>query len=406
MKLAGSLLSNGTGFDEFELSIETALSVLRKHLNMEIGFISEFFDDRRSIRYVDAESKQDAVNVGDSFPLIEGYCEKIVHGELPELIPDTATVAAARAIPFTTSIPVGAHIGVPIRLPSGQLYGTLCYFRPVAEPSLNARDLSVVRVVADLIGRQLARSEGRSAARAEDFHSIQMALKNNLPNVVFQSIVDLNRLNPIGYECLSRFGSKPARPPNLWFDLADSLGLGVDLESTAVRKGIQELGKIPASSFLAVNCSPSMIRSGRLGRVLDGLPLERIVVEVTEHAVVDDFSGLRTLLAPLRERGLRTAMDDAGSGYGNLRHLIEMGPDFIKLDGSFARAVDKNPSTRAMVAAIVAFANETGSTVIAEGIEDSTTLGRFRTLGVHFGQGFHFSRPVAIDMAIGQGAGR
>lgn len=397
MKAEGSIRNTSARYEELDLSIEAALTALRKHLNMEIGFVSEFFDGWRTIRFVDAEADQTVVSSGDSIPLSDGYCQMIVGGELPELIPDTSAEPAAMKIGFTRTIPVGSHVGVAIRFPSGQLYGTLCCFRSTPEPSLNVRDLNVVRVIADLMGSQLARSASKSASFDADFSSIRSALKGNQPRVVFQSIVELDSLSPIGFECLSRFDSLPTRPPNLWFDLAETFGLGVELETNAIRNGIQDYGRVPSELFLSLNCSPAMIRSGRLNRVLDGLPLSQIVVEVTEQTRVDDFSNLRRMLAPLRAKGLRTAMDDTGAGYANLEHLIELGPDFIKLDGMFAKAVSHNASSRAMVAAIVAFANETGSKVIAEQIEDSAALSTFKRLGVHCGQGFHFSRPGPID---------
>lgn len=388
-------------FEDVDLSIEAALTSIRKHLNMEIGFISEFFSARRCIRYVDTDTNQPIVNVGDTIPLTEGYCQKIVDGELPELMPDTSTVSAAMEISFTASIPVGSHVGVPIRLPAGQLYGTLCCFRTTPETSLNARDLSVVKIIADLIGSQIARSVEPDKNREEDLAAIQNAIKSNQPTVVFHSIVDLQGFHTIGFECLSRFGILPYRPPNLWFDIAETLGLGVDLEMNAMLNGVEEFRRIPEPLFLSLNCGPNLVRSGRLSQVLDGLPLSRIVVEITEQAIVDDFSGLRRILDPLRAKGLRTAMDDAGAGYANLQHLVELGPDIIKLDSGFSRALCHNSATRAMVAAIVAFANEIGSTVIAEGIEDNTALTLFRELGVHSGQGFLFSRPIPICQALG-----
>lgn len=400
MKSDGPIRNRGVRYEELDLSIQAALTALRKHLNMEIGFVSEFFDGWRTIRFVDAEADQVAVNPGDSLLLRDGYCQMIVNGALPELIPDMSAELGAMSIGFTSSLPVGSHVGVPIRLPSGQLYGTLCCFRRTPEPSLGIRDLNVVRVIADIIGSQLARSASMSATFDADYSSIRAALKGNQPTVVFQSIVDLDSLSPIGFECLSRFESLPKRPPNLWFDLAETFGMGVELETNAIRNGIQEYCRFPNPLFLSLNCSPSMIQSGRLNRVLDGLPLSKIVVEVTEQMHVDCFSSLRRVLAPLRAKGLRTAMDDTGAGYANLEHLIELGPDFIKLDGMFAKAVGQNASSRAMVAAIVAFANETGSTVIAEQIEDSTALRTLRGLGVHCGQGFHFSRPSPIEEAV------
>ena len=124
------------------------------------------------------------------------------------------------------------------------------------------------------------------------------------------------------------------------------------------------------------------------------MPLERIVVEMTEHAPVGDYDGLNTALQPLRDAGARVAVDDAGAGFASLRHILLLAPDIIKLDISLTRGIDSDRSRRALSYALVAFARETQTTIVAEGIETEAELRALRDIGVTHGQGFLLARPM------------
>jgi GAF domain-containing protein len=136
-------------------NIQRALSVIRRHLDMDIAFISEFIGDWRFMHYVDAQRAGGPISVGDQISLQDGYCGKIVEGTLPELIVDTAELPEAMAIPDTQKIPIGAHMSVPLRLPNGELFGTFCCFNFIARPDLRKRDLETLREVADKVGKQI-----------------------------------------------------------------------------------------------------------------------------------------------------------------------------------------------------------------------------------------------------------
>ena len=100
------------------------LRTIREHLRMDIAFISEFTDNKRVFRYVDSLLANSPVQPGAGGPLEESYCQRIVDGRLPELIPDTGKCPAALALPVTSLVPVGAHLSVPLRLADGSIYGT------------------------------------------------------------------------------------------------------------------------------------------------------------------------------------------------------------------------------------------------------------------------------------------
>jgi len=109
--------------------------------------------------------------------------------------------------------------------------------------------------------------------------------------------------------------------------------------------------------------------------VLEGVDLRRILLEITEHAIVDDYESLKSALQPLRDKGLRLAIDDAGAGYASMRHIVNLHPDMIKLDISLTRNIDTDHSRRSLAKALITFARDIGSIISAEGVENSGRAG-------------------------------
>ena len=96
------------------------------------------------------------------------------------------------------------------------------------------------------------------------------------------------------------------------------------------------------------------------------MPLDRLIMEVTEHAAITDYPKLRTAIAALRRGGARLAVDDVGAGHASLRHILQLDPDLIKLDVSLTREIQTHRTQRAMASALATFAGEVGANVIAE----------------------------------------
>jgi len=214
--------------------------------------------------------------------------------------------------------------------------------------------------------------------------------------MVFHPIVELASRHRIGVEALARFGSIPMKPPNRWFADAARLTLGLDLELRTVRSALESLPKLPDDVFLAVNASHGAAASPEMAERLDGVE-HRVVVEITEHEAVEDYAALAQALAPLRERGLRVAVDDVGAGYASLRHALQLAPDIVKMDISLTHDVDRDAGKRALASALISFARETDMTIVAEGIETAAELHALKDLGVRYGQGFYLSEPSALD---------
>jgi PAS domain S-box-containing protein len=214
--------------------------------------------------------------------------------------------------------------------------------------------------------------------------------------IVLQPIVDLHTRQPVGAEALSRFAAEPYRPPNVWFDEAWAAGLGPDLELHAVAKALARLPELPTHAYLSVNVAPDTLVDPRFLDLLNGLgaDLARVVVEVTEHAVVSDYGALTEVADRIRLRGGRLAVDDAGAGYATMQHILQLRPDIIKLDRSIVGNADEDPARRALTAAMAAFATSLGTTVVAEGVETAGEVDVLIEAGVRLGQGFLLGRPA------------
>jgi EAL domain-containing protein (putative c-di-GMP-specific phosphodiesterase class I)/CheY-like chemotaxis protein len=211
-------------------------------------------------------------------------------------------------------------------------------------------------------------------------------------SMAFQPIVDLASGATVGFEALARFSSPPPRPPNEWFAEAVALALGVQLELTTVAQALRGLSRVPEGVYLALNCSHRAAVSEELAALL-APHAERLVLEITEHEAIEDYDDLVGALAPLRARGTRIAIDDAGAGFASLRHTLHIAPDIVKLDMSLTRGIDADRTKRALAAAMVSFAEEVGFALVAEGIETREELEALRELGVAFGQGFFMAEP-------------
>lgn len=379
--------------------IDRVLRALRQHLNMDVAFISQFRGHDRLFTHVDSEGPG-PISAGDALSLEAGYCQKVVAGELPQLIPDTAHEPGAMAIADTRALPIGSHISVPIYLSDGRLYGTFCCFGYHADPSLNERDLQMMKVFAELVADRLETELQGVMEQLRKRRLISKALGDTQLSIVYQPIFDVEDGRLCGWECLSRFSGEPLRSPDLWFREANEAGLGTQMEARAIETALAGLAHLPADGYLSINCSPQMFLGGALAKLLDPYPAHRLVLEVTEHAIVVDYVTLLQAMAPLRKRGLRIAIDDAGAGYASMRHIIKISPDIIKLDMSLTQGIDQDPQRRALASALIAFARETGCSIVAEGVESAGELELLKRLGADKVQGYLLGRPMPLQDAM------
>jgi EAL domain-containing protein (putative c-di-GMP-specific phosphodiesterase class I) len=212
--------------------------------------------------------------------------------------------------------------------------------------------------------------------------------------IYFQPIVELGSRHVAGMEALARFLLEPARTPDKWFADAERVGLGDELEIAAMNAAFAVLPLFPNSTYMSVNVSPRVARSQTFLDTMELVRADRIVIEMTEHAPVQDYEAIAGSLQRLRARGVRLAIDDTGAGFASLRHILTLDPDIIKLDISLTRDIDKVPAKRALAAALSTFAREIGCTIVAEGIETEKELDVLIHLGFTHGQGYYLGRPA------------
>ncbi len=224
---------------------------------------------------------------------------------------------------------------------------------------------------------------------------VEQILREETIDTAFQPIIDVQLGRVVGAEALSRFSTEPARSPDVWFAAAESVGRSLDLEEVALRRALTRSFGLPHGCYVALNASPAMLTSSRLLPLLQasGFPLDRIVVEITEHTSIPDYTTAVAAREQLKAHGIRLAVDDAGAGYASLQHILALAPDMIKIDRSLISGIDADPVRGSMVAAVVTFALQSGAALVAEGVETAAELDALRTLAVDHAQGYLIARP-------------
>lgn len=390
---ASSSLLELLATDDDRADVDTILDVVRRHMGMDVAFVGEFSEGRRVFRHVSAEEGDPAIPVGSGDVLDETYCRRIADGNLAGAIPDARDHPDLRDLAVTAELDIRAYVGAPVVFSDGRLYGTLCSFSHRPDPTVTERDAKLIRLVADLVAERLERQAVAREAYAAGLGRIEAIIDGDQPEMVFQPIVELATGRTIGYEALARFAAEPRRSPDQWFAEAELVGRALALELKAVRAALAAHDRLPPDVHLAVNVSGATLCSADLHDLLADVPPGRVVVELTEHAHVDDVTEARTAIRRLRERGVAVASDDTGAGYASLVQLVDLGPSVVKLDRALVSSVDHHPARYALVAAAATFARSVDATLVAEGIETDGELAALREIGVHHGQGYLLGRP-------------
>ena len=371
--------------------IESLLAVLCDELGMEHALIGRVSEGRRHIRYACGPE----LHPGQSDLYAESYCGLLVAGKIPEVVPDTSRVPALCDHPATHRLGVSSHLGIPLRLADGSLYGTLCAFSRKAQPGLGEADARLLRLVGRVVADRLEDEVREERRRDRMLDTVHAALAEGEPAMVFQPIVAIDNLQTMGYEALARFKGEPYRPPDVWIADATAAGLGVEVELRAIENALTAAEALPADMYLSVNASARTVMTGKLPGVLERAS-RQIVVEVTEHERAEG-PVLHGALAGLRAAGHKIALDDGGAGYAGLSQVLELRPEVMKIDRNLVTGVDSDPVRQAMAAAATMFAAALGGSLVAEGIETEAEAATLQTLGVTFGQGYLFGRPAPAE---------
>jgi len=231
---------------------------------------------------------------------------------------------------------------------------------------------------------------------------LQRVIDRHEYEIHFQPISRLDDGVVVAVEALTRFHS--AMLPDLQFAEAASLGLGAALERATLTAAVAAAAGLPPTLALSVNVSSDLlVQEPSLPEII-GTARRPVIIEITEHDRIDDYDAVKAGIERLGSN-VELAVDDAGSGYASLRHILTLQPAYVKLDIEWIREIDRDPVRRALVSGLTYFASETGCDLIAEGIETQAELEVLRDLGIRLGQGFLLGRPMRpADEAVAEPA--
>ena len=406
VSLGVDALERLTDASSYADAVHRLLTVARTHTRMSIAWVSEFVGTDQVLRFVDCEPGTDAPPEGSSMPLSGTYCARVLDGRFPPVIPDARQAAAAALLDLSADVNIGAYVGVPLLGPTGAAVGMLCAIDPMAQAHLEARDLVALELLAkvlhDLQQRALTAEEALQERRALRT-AVDVVLSGAGRHPVLQPIIDLTTGRVFAAEGLTRFtaaspaqpGASAVRSPAQWFDDASRLELREDLDLATAEAVLDLLHTVPEDVAVTINLAPATLVSERVVDLLAGRELHRIVVEITEHARVDDYGALAAALRPYRDRGLRLAVDDAGAGYASLCHVLSVDPDLVKIDMALTRGADTDIARRTLLSALAAFADGVGCRLIAEGVETDAELATIADCGISLVQGYLLAPPSA-----------
>jgi EAL domain-containing protein (putative c-di-GMP-specific phosphodiesterase class I) len=174
------------------------------------------------------------------------------------------------------------------------------------------------------------------------------------------------------------------------------VGLGAELETATLQAALAAAEALPRSAWLNLNASPELILAGEPLRTLLAGSRRRLVLEVTEHAAIADYPAFRAAMAAFGPE-VEFAVDDAGTGFASLRHIVELRPAFVKLDRSLMAGIESDEARQAMIVGLCHFAQVTGCRLIVEGIETDRELKVLRGLAIELGQGYLLGRPLPFE---------
>ncbi len=236
------------------------------------------------------------------------------------------------------------------------------------------------------------RDPSPSLIKPEHIAALHRVLDERDFDVVFQPILDLRRKRVHAYEALSRRTSSEFHSTEEFFRVAAHAGRIAELGRLHRDLASRHCPNAP----LFLNIDPNEFDYGWLVRPDDPIFLHRhpVTVEITESVPLKYFAQCHSVLAEIRKKGVALAIDDLGGGYSNLKYIVELEPQIVKLDRELIVGVSDRSNQRRLLSHLVQLCHELGAEVIAEGIETQAELSAMIDLGVAFAQGYLFGRPA------------
>lgn len=333
-------------------------------------------------RFPDDDSRMGDDGPGSEVPLVREQAYEIIEAVLAGTDPEGAEVRER----------LREHVAAHPGSPEAALHEHLVFTRSLARQA-NNRPLNKRNVDRHPAGEQISVPGHGQAA-------IEAILHGGMLVTAFQPIHDLGRSGVIGAEALTRFlWEEDGSGAGSWFKNAAAVGLGADLEFSALQAAVAAAQDLPHHLVVALNISPAVCLDPRLPAFLEYAPLEpsRIMLELTEPLQAGELDPLLDVLTPLRHSGMGLALDEAGTDAASMRHIRSLRPDLIKIGRGLVAGIDADPSRQYLVADLVEFGRQTGAALAAVGIETAAELAVLTRLAVAAGQG-HFLGMPTIDV--------
>lgn len=260
-----------------------------------------------------------------------------------------------------------------------------------------AAGMDYAPTIALLLGAAL--TESRRTIESREL--VERTLATGAFQPVFQPIVEIPSGRVLGYEALTRL--KSGDPIIQLLSEATEAGIRPQCELDLLSASLNEARALKGA-WVSVNLSPSVLveRTADLSRLIEASDCQ-VVIELTENERIEDYVRVRDALAGLGEH-VKLSVDDTGSGYASLRHVIDLHPHFLKLDRSWISGLDRDQTRQALVAGMVAFCRHTDTEMIAEGVETEAELATLQEMDVRLAQGYLLGRPQPVAAAGDQSA--
>jgi diguanylate cyclase (GGDEF)-like protein len=298
-------------------------------------------------------------------------------------------------------VQIGAFIGVALSDPGdGQI-----------RDFLRRADIALDRARSTRSARPIWFDEGMERAlivHSEIEQGIRYGLEHGQFIPYFEPQVDLLTGEIVGFEVLARWDHPLSGLilPDRFIPVAEEHGLIGRLSEQIMLQAMTQAANWDPAIKLSVNISPTQLTDSwlaqRIVRLLAeaGFPADRLVVEITESSLFADLDLARTIVASLKNQGVRLALDDFGTGFSSLSHLRALPFDVIKIDRSFVSTLQEDPESAAIIRAVTTLADALHVPVTVEGIEDAATHAAVAGMGCLVGQGWYFGKPMDGEQAI------
>jgi hypothetical protein len=249
---------------------QTLVAAARRHLGMDFAFVAEFSAGRRVFRFVDAVPGAVRLEVGDSHALADSYCEQIVAGTIPQVIPDTSAEPTVRDLPITDQLGIGCYIGVPVHDVNGKLFGTLCCLSHVPRADLGEEHRKYLALLAEALATELELQADEPVGRDSSRRRIERVIADQSFVPVYQPIIELGTGRVVGAEiaAMRRRSLRVAiddtgagvsslrhilvlQPEIIKLDLSLTIGIDTDPVRQALATALAEFGRRIGATVVA-----------------------------------------------------------------------------------------------------------------------------------------------------------